>query len=280
MNTRQLQFIVAVLAFVVMIAILWRYFGPYKSAEEPRSKTVNVIGGNNVEVADSSSGIISNEHDDSGARNGADSDFPKDKGPLYQFAEAVAPSDTDENTVQGVDVPYKIQGRGSKAKILDADGKAIIEADQNVGIYGCSVSPNGEKIAVYYGDANYEIVAPRTGEKLKLPQNPPGENVLGFGSWHWIDNSTLLGVSGKTIPLRNDQVGTAREEPVISRSAFYSYDLKNRKLSEVELPPALRISNVSVNNVDESGKVQFWLEGREPSETDTNLRWFELRLKE
>lgn len=106
--------------------------------------------------------------------------------PLYQLAEARGSFDAVADANGRENAPFRIQGRGSKAKIVTAEGKTLIEADEKGGIYGCSVSPDGKRLAVYYGDARYDVITPSTGESIRLPQQPPGENMLGFGSWHWL----------------------------------------------------------------------------------------------
>ena len=202
------------------------------------------------------------------------------EAPTYRITEAVSTSDPAEHAKRQENAPFRIQGRGSKAKIVSADGRIIMEADPTVGIYGCSVSPNGMHIAVYYGDANYEIVTPGADETITLPQKPPGKNLLGFASWSWLDDQKLLAVSGKVLAFRANQVGPAREEPMISRSVLYIYDLNEKQLSEVALPPELQRKTFSVDAVDEVGKVRIRPEGRKVSYTDATLGWFEIHPTE
>jgi hypothetical protein len=195
----------------------------------------------------------------------------------YQLSETKSSFNSVVDEKRRESAPFKLQGRGSKAKIVTAEGKVVIEADDRIGIYGCSVSPDGRRVLIYYGDADYDVMTPKTGEMIRLPRWPPGESVLGF-SWLWIDDQTLVGVSGKTVP-RDDQVGPGREEPNISRSLLYLYDLNERKLSEVELPRALKTKVVSVSAVDATGKLQLQSEDRGVSYSGASLGWFEVRAK-
>ena len=279
MKKQQPLFVVVVLALAVIATIVWKSPGPNSSVSDLSSEPANAPGKNASKVVrESAKGTQPTRND--GTSNLGDDIAPKlPEQPLYQMAETRSSFDPVADAKRRDNAPFRIQGRGSKAKIVGSDGKVLIEPDEKVGIYGCSVSPNGRRIAVYYGDAKYDIVTPSTGETIRLPQQPPGENVLGFGSWHWIDDQTLIGVSGKTIPFRKDQVGTEREEPIISRSVLYLYDLKEQKMSEVALPSALRTKTVCVSAVDETGKVQLQPDGRGVSFTDVSLGWFEVRPK-
>lgn len=280
MNKKHLLFIAAVLVLAVIAIIVWRSPRPNSSVGELSSETANVPGENASKVVGESTKVTQPTRNDGTSNAGDDIALKLHEKPLYQMVEAKSSFDPVADAKRRENAPFKIQGRGSKAKILGADGKVLIEPDEKVGIYGCSVSPGGKRIAVYYGDATYDIVTPSTGETIRLPHQPPGENVLGFGSWHWIDDQTLIGVSGKTIPFRDDQVGPEREEPIIIRSVLYLYDLMKQKMSEVALPPALRIKAVSVSAVDVTGKVQLQPEDRGASYTDASLGWFEVRPKE
>lgn len=175
-------------------------------------------------------------------------------------------------------MPFRIFASGGIGKIVDAAGNVIVQSDAKNGIFACEVSPNQKRIVVYRGDADYDVITPRTGETIRLPQQPPGENMLGFGSWHWVDDDTLVGVSGQVIPFRDDQVGPEREEPNIAQSTLYVYKLSERKLARVEVPTALRSKTFSVNAVDPSGKVQLRPEDHE-SLADASLGWFDVRPK-
>ena len=273
-------FIGVVLALAVIAIIFWR-------TREPNSSVVDLSSEDSNAPAKAAKKVVSEPTKNTQpTRNDGASYAEPIINPavaerlLYQIVEAKSSYDPVADAKRRENAPYRIQGRGSMAKILGADGKVLLEPDEKIGIYGCSVSPSGERIAVYYGDAIHDIVTPSTGETIRLPQQPPGENMLGFGAWHWIDDQTLIGVSGKTIPFRDDQVGLDREEPIISRSVLYLYDLREQKMFEIALPPALRTKTVSVSAVDETGKVQLRSDGNEETYTDASLGWFEIRPKE
>ncbi|GEM_PF-2971671 len=177
--------------------------------------------------------------------------------------------------------PFKLRGGAGKGVIVDEQGKTLIEsgAESGINIFGFDVNPSSTLIMVMGGDGRALVLNPADGSRIHLPNKPPGEDMLGFGEWRWIDDSTLVGVSGKMIPFRDDQVGVEREEIMISRSALYLFDLNKMELSEVELPPGLRSKMVSISAVDGQGNVQLRPEGGPISYTDASYGWFEVKSK-
>lgn len=278
MKKRQFLVVAGVLALAIIAIIVWKSLNPNSPATERPPETADAPIEKSNKAATESRPVAPPARNESASNAESKIDPVVGEPPPYQMVETSSSFDPVADAKRRENAPFRVQGRGSKAKILTADGKILIEADEKVGIYGCYVSPNGKLILVYSGDATYDVITPSSGEKTRLPQMPPGDNVLGF-SWRWLDDQTLIGVSGKTIPFRDDQVGTEREEPIISRSVLYLYDLKKQQLSEVALPRALRTKNVSVSAVDETGKVQLRPEGREVSYTDASLGWFDIRPK-
>lgn len=270
MNKKQLQSVAAILVVTVLAIIFWRLTEPRSSLADPTSET------GNTPTAKSTNAVSESTRND-GASN---IDPAMAERPMYQMTETKSSFDPLTNADRKKVLSFRMFASGGVGKIVDREGNTILQSDEKNAIFKCEVSPNETRIAVHRGSGKYDIITPSTGETIRLPQQPPGENVLGFASWHWIDDQTLIGVSGKTIPFRDDQVGPEREEPLISRSVLYVYDLKNQKMSEVALPPALRTKTVSVSAVDETGKVQLRPEGREVSYTDASLGWFEVLPKE
>lgn len=125
--------------------------------------------------------------------------------------------------------PYQLRGLGSTARIVDMQGRTLVQADPKIGIYGCEVSPNGGRLTVDYGDSNYEVINPATGLKVVLPKQPLGENKLGFGSYYWVDDDTLVAESG-------DQRLDARGNPVrsddnVSQTRLYVYSVSRQELA-------------------------------------------------
>ena len=278
MNRKQLLFVAVVLALAVIPIVVWRSLEPNRLVADLCSETKNAPNGK-VGKAESKSTEISQSAQNHGTSKPATNTVPTPpEKPLYQMAETKSSFDPVANAERKKSLPFQMFASGGTGKIADREGNIVLRSDSKNAIFRCDVSPDQKRILVYGGDATYDIITPSSGERVRLPQLPPGDNVLGF-SWHWLDDQMLLGVSGKTIPFRDDQVGPEREEPIISRSVLYVYNLKERRLSEVELPPTLRTKTISVSFVDETGKVQLRPEGRDVSYTDASLGWFEVRPK-
>jgi hypothetical protein len=197
--------------------------------------------------------------------------------PSYQLLKAESSFDPAVDAARRKDLRFRMFASGGVGKITDTNGNIIDQSNATNAIFGLGVSPDQERIVINRGDAEHNVITPKTKEQVRLPKRPPGSNVLGFASWQWVDDNTLVGVSGKTIPFRVDQVGPDREEPIISRSVLYVYDLRSRTMSEVALPHNLATKTVSISAVDETGKVQLRPEGRNISFTDASLGWFEIR---
>jgi hypothetical protein len=206
-------------------------------------------------------------------------DLPGVSAPTYELNPVAVSFDPTKDTATATKPQFQLRGGAGAGRIVDATGKVILQSgpQSGINIFGCEVSPDNNQILVQGGDAQALVLDTVTGNRQNLPTAPPGKDMLGFGSWRWMDNDTLIGVSGKTIAFRDDQVGVEREEPMIERSMLYVYDLKSQQLSEVELPPRLRTKTLSVSAVDPTGKVQLRREGGPASFTDESNGWFEVR---
>lgn len=273
---RQFLVVAGVLALAI---IVWKSLNPDSPATERPLETANtpIEKSNKAEIE--SSQVAPPARNEIASNAESKIDPVVGEPPPYQMIETSSSFDPVADAERKKNLPFQMFASGGIGKIVDREGNVILQSDSKNAIFKCDVSPDQKRILVYGGDATYDIITPSSGEKKRLPQLPPADNVLGF-SWRWLDDQTLIGVSGKTIPFRDDQVGTEREEPIISRSVLYLYDLKKQQMSEVALPPALRTKNVSVSAVDETGKVQLRPEGREVSYTDASLGWFDIRPKE
>lgn len=203
-----------------------------------------------------------------------------DQKPSYQMVGAKSSFDPVADAERKKTLPFQMFASGGIGKIVDKDGRIILQSDAKNAIFKFEVSPDLTRIAVHRGSGKYDIITPSSGETIRLPQQPPGENMLGFGSWHWVDERTLVGVSGETIPHKHNHAGNLCEEPDISQSVLYRYDLNERKISQVALPQGIGTKIVSVRAVDEAGRVQLWPDGQGESYTDASLGWFEIRPTE
>lgn len=283
MKSKPLFIVAVVVALAAFALLIGTWLQPNGSISKTLDGSSNAPGKEFNKGADQATKKPDPPRDEAASDANSDTAPPLAEEPSFQLVGTKGSFDPVADAQRRKNLPYQMFGSGGTGKIVDRDGNVILQSDSENPIFKYQVSPDENRIAVHRGSGTYDIFTPSTGETIQLPQQPPGENVLGFGSWHWIDERTLIGVSGKTIPFRDDQVGPEREEPIISRSVLYLYDLEERRMSEVALPPALRLQGVrivSVNAVDETGKVQLRPEGREVSYTDASLGWFEVRPKE
>ncbi|OJV25745.1 MAG: hypothetical protein BGO12_11265 [Verrucomicrobia bacterium 61-8] len=194
----------------------------------------------------------------------------------FQMVETISAHDATASAERKKTQPFQMYGGGGTGKIVDRQGKIILQSGAENPIFRFEVSPDQKRVLVYGGDATYTVVAPDSGEKVRLPSQPPGDQMLGF-SWYWKDDQTLVGISGEITPFRDDQAGPAREEPIVNHSVFYLYDLNQHQMSQIALPAVLRTRYVSISAIDEAGKVQLRSEEHGTPLGDASLGWFEIR---
>ncbi len=276
MRTKNRLLRIVLLALAVLTFVTWYWLKPSKSKAEAGAVSAEEVN-STVDEPTRKSQL----RQDAQIRD-KENDIVRelDQKPSYQMTVAKSSFDPVADAEYKKTLPFQIFASGGIGKIVDQDGKIILQSDTKNAIFKIEVSPDRTRIAVHRGSGKYDIIKPSSGETIRLPQQPPGENMLGFGSWHWIDDKTLIGVSGKTIPHNHDHAGHRCEEPRISQSVLYRYDLNERKISQVALPPGLDTEIVSVRAVDEAGKVQLWPDGQGESYTDASLGWFEIRPTE
>ena len=88
---------------------------------------------------------------------------------------------------------FMFKGGAGTGRVVDREGKVLMESGKEMGIFGVAVGPDGEHVLVKGGDGKNVILTPSTDEKLQLPVYPPGDHMLCLGDWYWINANTLLG---------------------------------------------------------------------------------------
>jgi len=275
---RSLVLLIAVAVLTVTALFVWRWLQPSAPVAKPLDESANKSREVVSKETATPTKIVEPTRNQSPSHSTTGSTTAVVEKPLYEMTKTTSSFDPVADAKRKETLAFRMFASGGTGKIVDTAGNVIIQSDSENAIFSCDVSPDQTRISINRGSGKYDIVTPSTGETIRLPQQPPGENVLGF-SWRWIDDQTLIGVSGITIPFGGDQVGLEREEPIISHSVLYVYGLKERKLSEVELPPTLQTKTFSVSAVDATGKVQLLSEARGADYTDASLGWFEVRPK-
>jgi len=197
--------------------------------------------------------------------------------PVYQISPAnIAIDPVAEARAKDAE-PFRLLGQGSgNAKIVSQAGKTVLEADPKVGIYGCSVSPDGKHLAVSFASEGSIILEPETGNKISLPKRPPGVNKFIFEDWSWIDDNTLVSASGDEKLDANGK--PVRSDDNVAQSRLYLYILSQQQLTEMQLPKDLGVKVFTVDQVSRNGYVH--LVHDDPNATrPPDLGWFAVRPK-
>jgi hypothetical protein len=148
----------------------------------------------------------------------------------YEMVQTNVAVDPDVEAKSKKTQPFQLRGGGSgAAKIVDLEGKTVLESVPYNTIASCSVSPDGGRILVYHGNSDYEIFDPASKSRALLPQRPPGEKKLAFSAWHWINDAALLGQSGDELTDRRDVAG---EDAMEIRGRLYLYNIGRKELAE------------------------------------------------
>lgn len=133
----------------------------------------------------------------------------------------------------------KLRGSGETAILLDTSDKPLLKATPANPIYSLKSAPSGQKIVVSRGDGINELYNLEPFELIcQLPLVPNVPRASAIGSWEWIDESTLVGVTDVARP--NSELahltGAERESAANWReeTLLYSFDLEYRKLTKID----------------------------------------------
>jgi hypothetical protein len=196
--------------------------------------------------------------------------------PTYQMERMAITSDPNGEAKLPKMRPFQLRGGGSStAKIVDLEGKTVLDAYPYNTIATCSVSPGGGAILVYHGNSEYEIFDPATKSRAVLPQRPPGEKKLDFSAWHWIDDTALVGQSGDELADRKDIAG---EDTMDIQGRLYFYNVSRKELAEVQLPKDLGAKVFSVTQISPNGYIHL-ISVQTNATVRADLGWFKVRPK-
>ncbi len=173
------------------------------------------------------------------------------------------------------DLPFKFIGNDAVGRVLDRQGRVLIESGKEIGIMGVAVAPDKQLVLVKGGDAINFVLDPATGQKIKLPVYPPGANMLGFGSWNWIGPRTLLGESGVQAFNAKGWPMNCCEGHNVAQTKLYSFDVTTQRLAEVTIPSEVKQPVVNVMEVSSDGHVH--LAHEEPhGGAEHDFGWFKI----
>jgi len=156
--------------------------------------------------------------------------------------------------------PYEFRGGAGIGRVIDKEGKVLLDSGKEIGIFGAVVGPNREHVLVEGAEGKNFVLTPATGGKLKLPVCPPGANMFPL-DWDWIGEQSLLGKSG--VERLGPDGKPVKTEDNVAESKLYVYDLKTKQLSEVALPEKFTHAVFGVMEVIPDGHVHLALEGSE-----------------
>jgi hypothetical protein len=171
--------------------------------------------------------------------------------------------------------PFQFIGNDAEGRVEDKQGKVLIESGNEIRILGIVAGPDRQRVLVHGGSAINYALKPSTGEKLKLPEKPPGVKVFGFGEWYWIGEHSLLGVSGVQKDFHEGPHENCANDNNVVQTKFYTFDLLTEQLCEVAMPDTVSQPVVNVLDVTSDGHIH--LLNNVPQEgVEQDLGWFKI----
>lgn len=170
---------------------------------------------------------------------------------------------------------FEFRGGAGTGRVVDRQGKLLLESGEAIAIFGAAVGPDKEKVLVKGGNAINFVLEPSSGRKIELPELPPGVNMLGFGDWRWIGRNLLFGISGVTKIFHDGAHQNCCSENNVAQTRFYTFDLLTQQLSELVMPSA--VTQPGVNAVDVMSDGHIHLRFEEPlGGVEQDLCWFKI----
>jgi hypothetical protein len=181
--------------------------------------------------------------------------------PLVRMKEEAYVVDYAAVAISHENPPFEYRGGDDgNGRVIDKEGKALMESGKEIGISGAVVGPNREHVLVKGTQGKNFVLTPATGGKLKLPVYPPGANMFPL-DWDWIGEQSLLGKSG--VERLGPDGKPVKTDDNVAESKLYVYNLKTQQLSEVALPEKFTHAVFGVMEVIPDGHVHLALEGSE-----------------
>lgn len=157
-----------------------------------------------------------------------------------------------ERTAQNREpAPFTLLAGGSeRARIVDRDRNVVRSAPPGGTIFRFQLSPDRERVLLYFGDAKYTIASVDTlSDQLNLPTSPPmDDDVTGF-RWFFLDDFHLFGLSQLRSTDTEDRMASEIDSLPPRATLIYVYALESQELLPVEiddkLPSIFSIDGVS-----------------------------------
>lgn len=155
---------------------------------------------------------------------------------------------------------YHLLGYGSTGRIVDSNGKVVIQSGPDSGIYitGCQVSPDGKRVYVDSSESEDFVLDPNSGQRIQLPSYPTSPSTMGrlgvLESWNWLENSTLIAKASEWKP-KEQSSKFDDDEANIVRTRLYLYNLSDGKLMEIQVPADLPAKTFDIKPVNRNGEI-------------------------
>ena len=173
--------------------------------------------------------------------------------------------------------PFEFRGGAGTGRVIDQQGRVLLESSDERGIFGTSVSPDKKKVLVDAANStggNCVVLEPEANRMIKLPARPPSANMFSL-AWHWIGPNLLFGISGVEKVLHEGPHENCCNDNNVAQSKFYTFDLLNEQLSEVSMPSAVTQPLVNVLEVMSDGHIHLQHETPQVG-IDPDLGWFKI----
>lgn len=170
-------------------------------------------------------------------------------------------------------VPYKFVGSGKSGRIVDKSGRVLMASDSEVTLIGFAASPDNSRLLARGGDAVNYVFTPSSGVKITLPFKPPGDNLFPLADWYWVDNQSLLGISGVQLLDQNGE--PIKTDNNMAQTKLYLFRVGTQSLEEIPLPNEIQQPVVTIPESSPDG--HFHLYSSDTSGTEQrDLGWFKI----
>lgn len=173
--------------------------------------------------------------------------------------------------------PFEFRGGAGTGRVIDHQGKVLLESSKDIQIFGASVSPDRKKVLVDAANSlggNSLVLEPGPDHITQLPSRPPGTNMFSL-SWQWIGPNQLFGISGVEKLSPDGESRDCCNNDNIAQTKFYVFDLTRKQLFQVRMPGVVGQPVVHAADVRGDGYIHLrYDELHEGVEQD--LGWFKI----
>jgi hypothetical protein len=177
--------------------------------------------------------------------------------------------------------PFEFRGGAGTGRVVDHEGRVLLESSDERGIFGVSVGPDKKKVLVDAANSNggnWVVLEPEVNRMIKLPARPSGANRFSL-AWHWIGPDLLFGISGVEKVYHEGPHENCCNKNNVAQTTFYTFDLITEELSEVVMPVSVTQPVVDVLEVVSDGHIHLQNETLGEG-APSDLGWFKIDTEE